>query len=504
MQRLPLLGGSYSARSVIANCQRCINLFPELNPKDAPVPLTHYPRPGLVAVSTPPVLARGRCLYQASNGNGYCVVGQKVYYISQADLSMTEIGEVSGVGTTPVYMCDNGLEMMIVDGSPFGWRFRIADNGGYTQISDAAFTGGGRVDYIDTFLIWNEPGTIFFRTSLSSQIEPMDPLYFAGKTNWPDPLQSIIVTRHEIILPGRLKSEQWYDAGNPLFPFAELPGAYIEHGTCAPYSVVNSGINTYWLGQDEEGIGEIYRLTGYDCQKISNPALEFQIRKMYKAGTISDCVAYAYQQDGHRFIVFNFPSGDQTWVWDETIGDPMIGWHQRGWLDSAGVLHRERPMGYASLYGRQLCLDWETGVLYSLDPDKFTDQLTVGGTPGPVQFIRTFPHLMTGADSDGKPVNGDGKIIEHKRFQLDMDCGNAGRQGTPPTTPKVGLRWSDDRGHSWGNTVLQEAGEIGKFETRPDWEGLGMAMDRVYEVSWSFSGFTALNGAWVYGRVTTR
>ncbi len=67
MARLPLLGGAYTARSVIANAQKCINLYPEKNQSDSPVPLTHYQRPGfdpiqvgpgtvpLVTVPVPPV-----------------------------------------------------------------------------------------------------------------------------------------------------------------------------------------------------------------------------------------------------------------------------------------------------------------------------------------------------------------------------------------------------------------------------------------------------------------
>jgi len=52
MARLILIGGSYVARSIIANVQRCVNLYPEHNPKDAPVPVTLYQRPGFRPIST--------------------------------------------------------------------------------------------------------------------------------------------------------------------------------------------------------------------------------------------------------------------------------------------------------------------------------------------------------------------------------------------------------------------------------------------------------------------
>ena len=35
VKRIPLLGGAYVTKGVIADAQRCVNLFPEKNPQDA-------------------------------------------------------------------------------------------------------------------------------------------------------------------------------------------------------------------------------------------------------------------------------------------------------------------------------------------------------------------------------------------------------------------------------------------------------------------------------------
>src|SRR5215469_9110617 len=79
--RLPLIGGSYTTRSIIASAQRCINLYPELNPKGNYVPLTHYQRPGLnplTRVGNGPI----RGLYRASNGVGYVASGNQLFYFN--------------------------------------------------------------------------------------------------------------------------------------------------------------------------------------------------------------------------------------------------------------------------------------------------------------------------------------------------------------------------------------------------------------------------------------
>ncbi len=48
--QIDLKGGSYSAKSIIADAQRCVNVYPEKNPEGSPTPFTYYPRYGLKSV----------------------------------------------------------------------------------------------------------------------------------------------------------------------------------------------------------------------------------------------------------------------------------------------------------------------------------------------------------------------------------------------------------------------------------------------------------------------
>ena len=87
--RVALKSGAYTARSVIASCQRSVNLYGEANPEDAPVPFTYYPTPGLRALSTAPTAGRGRGLYRASNGVLYAVVGRTLYRVVNVETGAT-------------------------------------------------------------------------------------------------------------------------------------------------------------------------------------------------------------------------------------------------------------------------------------------------------------------------------------------------------------------------------------------------------------------------------
>lgn len=495
MSRIPLLGGAYQARSIIANAQRCINLYPEINTKDSPVPVTHYQRPGLRPLAVPPVAGLGRGIWRASNGTGYCVIGQRVYSISSTWV-LSQIGTLEINGVLPTSATDNGANILLVDGTTIGYSISLVTNS-FAPIIDptGTFNGANKVDYIDTFVLWNLPGTNQFGSTLSNELV-FDALYTAGKTDYPDPLQTLIVNRHLIVLIGQLKSEIWNDAGNTNFPFAELPGVYYEHGTCAIYSVASADIAIYFLGQDLQGHGLVFRARGYECKRISNHALEYQIRKMAQAGTITDAIGYTHQQDGHVFYQLHFPTGNQTWTFDEASEE----WHQECWTDSNGQLNRHRGNGAAFINNTNVCIDWENGTIYAMDPEVYTD--TVNGIICPISYIRGFPHAVEGTVNLGafgldRPVPWNGNRNRYKRFAVDLECGNAPLDANG-LAPQVTLRASIDRGRSFISSQLQSAGAPGEYETQPQWlQPIGVARDVVFEIEYSFPGEAALNGAWI-------
>lgn len=501
MARIPLIGGAYSPRSVIAGAGgRCVNYFPERNPPDALVPVTHYQRPGLIPLAIPPA-GVGRGVFRASNGNGYFVAGTGVYQLNP-DFTFRQLGVMATGRTNPCSFSDFGAAVnvgVLVDGSSVGWQINLT-SGTFNQIVDATgtFQGADRCDYIDTFMIFNVPGTNQWISTLSNQLA-FNALNFATKTAFPDPLATLIVNRHEILLIGQLKSEIWYDAGNAQFPFAELPGAYIEHGTVAKYSVASADISVFWLAQDLQGQGYVMRQRGYETTRISNFALEYALAAIVEAGgTLADAVGFTWQKAGHLFYFLTFPGADQTWVYDDAMQDPLLAWHQEAWTDQNGQLHRHRAISVAFLFGRNVCQDWQNGTIYEMRLDAFQD--LVAGQPAPISCIRTFPHLGGISGRDGLQVlPTDGRRVVHRRLQLDMECGTTSATTIFPS--QVGLRYSDDRGRSWNASLLQSAGAAGQFDTWPLFQSLGIARDRVYEVFHSIPGPAALNGAWVDGEI---
>lgn len=474
--RVPLLGGFYKARSIISSAQSCINLFPEKNPGDSPEPVTHYPTPGLTLLAAGPSANPVRCLYRASNGELFTVIGTTVYYVNSA-FALTSLGTI-GTSTTPVSMVDNGLAVVVVDGSANGYAIDLAAHT-FGSIPPTNFYGADRVDFVDTYLLFNRPETNQWYISLASATYAMltggsafDALDIAAKTGWPDNIATLMVMHREVWTLGELKSEIWYNSGAADFTFEIMPGAFVEHGTVAKYSIAAHDLSIYWLGQDLQGQAIVLRGSGYQALRISTHAIENEIASYED---ISDAIGYTYQEEGHLFYVLIFPSADKTWVFDQTSEL----WHQRAWTDSNGNLHRHRSNCCANAYGKIVVGDWQNGNLYEMSLDAYTDN------GDPISRIRSFPHLVNESDR-----------VFYYSFTADMEVGTDSTT-TPADPPVVSLAWSDDRGKTYGNKIEQSLGAGGQYKTSIQWNRLGMARDRVFELSWSAATKTALSGAYI-------
>lgn len=471
MSRVPLTGGAYTARSLIAGAQRCLNLYPEAVPQieGEPVPVVHYPTPGLRQISTPPTSGAGRGIYRASNGAVFAVVAKGVYAISSAG-AWSHLGDIAA-GTTPVSMADNGNTVLLVDGTAQGYTIDLATLE-FAAVNAAAFYGADRVEYLDTFFVLNKPGAPQFYISGSLEIT-FDPLDFANKSVGADSVVAVAVVRGEIWLLGELTSEVWYNSGAADFTFQRIPAGQIEHGCAAKYSVARQDNAVFWLSQDRAGAGIVLRGSGMQAERVSTHAIEAEWAGY---ATISDAVGWCYQQGGHAFYVLSFPSADKTWALDMATGL----WHERAWIDGNGAEHRHRASCHAWALGENLVLDWQTGALYALDPNVLDD------AGKPIKRLRSFPHMVK-----------DGKRVFYRQFLADMEVGTAPATMLGSGEPQVFLRWSDTRGASWGNPITASLGGSGEYLTSIQYQRLGMARDRVFELSWSAPVKTALLGAFV-------
>jgi len=466
--KVPLSGSAYTARSVIASAQRSVNLYGEHNPEDAPYPATYYPTPGITTIATAPVTG-WRCLYTATSGAVFGVVNTMVYQIN-SDFSLTYIGFI-GSPAGPVSMVDNGISLLIVDGSSSGWVYDMFAKTFIVINSLNNFYGADRVDLVDGFFILNRTlsNQWYISNFLSATFDPLD---FAAKTGFSDNVVAVAAAKRQVFVFGTFTTEVWYNSGAAAFPFARMPGAFIQFGCAAPSTVQQIDGSIYWLARSPSGGVLVMRTENYDRARLSTFAIE---KEFQSYGYITDAQAYIYQQDGHAFYVISFPTANKTWVFDIATNE----WHERVWHDTSGNENRQRQCCHAIMDGyKHIVGDWQTGQLYLMDNNTYTDD------GAPVRRIRSFPHLLS-----------DGDRVMYRTLIADMEVG----RGVPSSTeaPEIRLRWSDTRGISWGNYVSQDLGPTGDFLTCVQFQRLGMARDRVFELSWSGNCKTALSGAFI-------
>lgn len=473
MPQIPFIGGAYLARSPNVSADRCINLYPEMvETRTGKAVAALYGTPGLRRWC---VLPAGGCrgLYTASSGRAFAVAGSECYelfaggtFVARGTLATSSVGTVS--------MRDNGVQLVVVDGTPTGgWVLTFATNA-WVQITDPDFYGADRVDFLAGWCVFNRPGTQQLYISGLYDATVFDALDFASAESAPDPLVGLLVERQELWLAGTKSMEVWFVSGGVDFPFAPIQGTKTSYGLAAVHTLRAMDSAVYWLTTNDDGAGMVVRTKGYQPERISTHAVECALQGYAR---LDDAVAYTEQREGHAFYVLHFPTGNATWAYDAATGL----WHERAEIDAAtGALVRHRARYHTSAFGLHLVAGDQDGRIYSSEMDAYTND---GDT---LVRDRIAPHTST----------PELQLLYHSLFQLDMETGVGLDAGAEPgTTPQVMLRWSDDGGHTWGSEHWVSAGAQGQYRARALWRRLGRSRDRVYHVRITAPVNIALLGA---------
>ena len=473
--KLPFVGPAYQATSLNADAQRSVNCYMELDNASPRAPVALYGTPGTVrkfTLPTGPVRAGWK-----EGAFSWWVAGNTVYRVDAgyATLAIGTIGTSSG----EVGICSNGQQVLIVDGVG-GWIINTATSS-LTAITSVGFpVGVKRATYQDGyFIVTGQTGSQSFwinQTPYDGKV--WDALDFASAEGSPDNTVGLISDHRELWLFGELSAEVWMNTGSSDFPFQRSGNTFIEHGCAAAGTICKADNTVFWLGADDRGSGIVWRAAGYTPSRISTHALEHAI-----AGyVISDAFAFTYQQEGHIFYVLTFPTSQKTWVYDASTQ----AWHERAWLNpSTGVLGRWRANCSVFFNGVHLVGDHESGAVYALDLDTFTDD------GGPIKRIRTT------ATTEGLQNR-----LFYSNLQVDMETG-VGTAIGQGSDPQLMLRYSSDGGHTWSNEKTATVGKVGEYGARAKFNRLGSGRNRVWELSFTDPCKFAILGAVVEGEPGT-
>jgi hypothetical protein len=463
--RFNFLGGQHKGFSPNQNTQETVNMFLEVDQSEENN-LTLYRVDGKkvfldIPISPVYVISEFRSVL-------YVVAGF-VFYKVLSDLTYTIVGSVDLDFDTTISA--NNAGQICLNSGVTGKAY-VYDTVSFalTQITDPAFYGSPRVDYLDGYGVFVKPGSQQFYISALNDFTTFDALDFASDEADPDNLVTHIVDHQELILFGERVTTVWFNSGDAQFPFSRREGANMEVGCAAALSVAKLDNTVFFLGRSSHGTGLVYKLNQYSPQIISNRGIEYTINSMTR---IDDAFAYTYQKGGHSFYVLTFPTDNKTLVYDASIQDNDLSWSVRETYE----LGRDRASCYAFAFNKHLVGDYASGAIYELDEDTHTD----GGLP--ISWSRTTTHIIS-----------DFKRIKHKEVVLNFETG-VGLNGNDD--PLVYLTYSDDGGHSYITPREASLGVIGQRKNRVMWARLGNSRDRVYKVFGSEPVKTVLIGGYI-------
>jgi hypothetical protein len=482
------VGSAYAAAASYQDDQRSINWYVEYDKNDgAKVPKALLGAPGLQDLGQSAFTGEVRGMYVTSEPNlAIVVVGARVLSMiplpsaigQRPSFQYAVLGELDTF-KGPVSIRDNASARIvtIVDGvSLYTYNMNTKD---FAKSADPAFLGSSLVTEVDGWFTFSKPETQIFYTSplYWNGISSFDGTYFALKDNAHDDTVAIIELNRQIWLLGTETTEIWYNAGGQYFPWARLQGTLQQIGCAAPFSVVRYSGGLIWLSQSDRGNSDVVMTRGYEYQDITNPAISYILNQYAYVG---DAIGYVYDEEGHEFYVLILPTANVTWVFDLTTGE----WHQRASFDPVtGQFNRQRANCVMNFQGMIIVGDYENGKIYWQSRSLYTDDTF------PLVAVRRAPHLWD---------TGNRSRMRYSRLQIEFKPGSAAQTGQY-TDPQAILSWSDDSGQTFGNDHFSSIGKSGETKNRVMWRRLGIARDRVFQVTVSDPVNRDITGASIMG-----
>jgi hypothetical protein len=212
------------------------------------------------------------------------------------------------------------------------------------------------------------------------------------------------------------------------------------------------------LGGDDIGQGIVWRLNGYQPERVSTHEIEQRIAAM---AFIEDAFSVVYQLEGHIFYVLQFPSANTSLAYDAVTGL----WHELGYrAPLTGESDIWRVSCHCFSGARHLVGDTQNGNVYDLRTDAYTDN----GAAIVMQVT-------------GTSTKYEQKDMLYSEFIAALETGVGTNTGLG-SDPVVGLQWSNDSGHTWSNWRYTTVGKIGQYGARAYFSMLGKGRNRVWRL----------------------
>jgi hypothetical protein len=371
MQYPGFIGATDQLTARTVNAERTINWYPEIATGTPKAKVWLAPTPGLdpfVVLGAGPV----RALY-AEEGRCFAVGGSHFFEILASQMFVYR-GSV-GMDARPATIVSNGSDghQLFIVSNGDGVIFNL-DSNLFTPITAPDFPRPCSMGaFVDGYFLALQANSDRFQISALEDGLTWDALEVAQVSQTTGIVRALVPVHREVWLLGTSMTTVWADIGDPDFPFAPIPGAFIEQGIAGLDAWTQTDNALFWIGQNADGGRVCYRAQGYTPQRVSTHAVE---QAWHALPTVADAIGWSYQDRGHAFACWYLPHAETTWVYDTATQ----AWHERALWDPTlleWTPHLARCHAFA--FDRHLVGDRSSPAVYMLDAATYTDGRIIEG-----------------------------------------------------------------------------------------------------------------------------
>lgn len=450
---IPIPIGFYQSESLPLSAQRCINWIPTVSEGGALNQVALFQPLGLKEFANS-LVNKGRGS-KVVKGVPYFVQGNSLISVSSSGAT-TNHGTIPGKGRVSLANSSRFLVIVVPGNSAFVFD---NDDNSLSQITDPDFIISDTVVFKDTFFVFTaSSGDVFFHSELNDPLD-FDALDFGTAEISPDPIVAAHVNHNELFIAGSETIELFQNVGGAGFVFQRIPGANIQKGVHAKFSLIEFDNSFCFVGGGLNERSAIWKVSGSSSAvKISTNAIDNEIQK-FTEEEIADSFAMTFADKGQFFAVFTFESTaipSRTFVYNATasaLSGSSVWFELQEGVNTKG--NRWQVASIASAYGKLLVSDLTRSTIGELDGN----ELTYYGEP-------IFRSAAT------QPFSQDGIGIFAGTLECTFESG-VGLTLGQGDNPQVRMDFSDNGGRTFSSEFSRSIGKIGEYTKRSIWNRQG-------------------------------
>jgi hypothetical protein len=333
----------------------------------------------------------------------------------------------------------------------------VNSNGTIQMVTGYAPNGASTLTIHNQKVLCAVPGSPFWQASNVGNAASWDPLSAGDMETYSDQPLAMDQCYGYAVAFGQQSMEWYQDVGNNPFPYVIVPGSAFNIGLPAIYSRAQFMGNIVFLGRYKTGQMHVMQTNGTGLPIIiSTPDIDQLINSFAQ---YQDAIGSTDDFNGHPVYILTFPSAKRCLVFDGSTGK----WSEM--QSGTDEYNRHLTTLRCTLNNGTLATDYESGNVYYVDPNNYTDN-----------------GYIIKREWVSKHIRDEGNEFSITMLELVMQTGtgtqNTGSQPLPFTaTPQIQLFISTDGGNTWVPGEAAELGEVGRYETRVTWRQLGTARD---------------------------